>query len=144
MDSSHDGLINPLRARGQRMSVSRLAVISSGQAPCLSVHHPPPLPPHVPSASCPALWLKSPLSCSCPLTQKILPQSFAVTYPPLKVASKRQVTHCSRHRICIVLQDEKAVTPFLGKPQVARQCLISLNSGITFFVCQIISEKMFD
>lgn len=64
MGSSHDGLIIPLGGRGQKMSVSRLAVISSGQALRLSVCLLPPLPPPTPSVSCPAFWLKSLLSLS--------------------------------------------------------------------------------
>lgn len=64
MGSGHDGLIIPPGGRGQKMSVSRLAVISSGQALRLSVRLPPPLPPPTPSVSCPALWLKSLLSLS--------------------------------------------------------------------------------
>lgn len=78
MGSSHDGLINPLGGRGQRMSVSRLAVISPRQALCLCAHLPSPLPPPMPSVSCPALWLKSllsfRLSCSPGLLENV-PQS---------------------------------------------------------------------
>lgn len=77
MGSSHDGLINPLGGRGQRMSVSRLAVISPRQALCLCAHLPSPLPPPMPSVSCPALWLKSllsfRLSCSPGLPGKCAP-----------------------------------------------------------------------
>lgn len=63
------GLLIPWEAGRQRMSVSRLAVISLGHAMCVCVYlsvHTPAFPPPAPSVSCPALWLKSLLSHRLP------------------------------------------------------------------------------
>lgn len=60
------GLLIPWEAGRQRMSVSRLAVISVGQAMRACVMRTPALPPPAPSVSCPALWLKSLLSHRLP------------------------------------------------------------------------------
>lgn len=64
MGSHHDKLINPLGCREQRMSVSRLAVISSGQA--ASIRAPPtPTPSTMAICFLPSkLWLKSPVGLS--------------------------------------------------------------------------------